>query len=282
MQWYGDNSELNGIWNADLPDILLFGGIAIRKDAIPQLQQVITRNKRRYSEDPHFPIKYNFRDLSKWYKQQNLIKLYQRLLEDSRSWRKRMVEESLECDYKIIIACVNIFGKSADRIRQNKEMVTRFCFSNALMRVALLAGEYNTSTCDVILDWPEGNIHAPYTEEYRSAYVAGCCELFPQIPYYAGPLKELGFSESPFFTRMEDSSLLQFSDLVIGSTREFIDFCFDKKSEQAFGVQLTKSLVPKFRGYPHRIIGRGISVAPPDGLFRERLLQGMLKLRYGS
>jgi len=29
MRWYGDNSELNGIWKAEIPDVLLFGGIAI-------------------------------------------------------------------------------------------------------------------------------------------------------------------------------------------------------------------------------------------------------------
>src|SRR4030042_742643 len=148
MQWYGDNSELNGIWDADLPDILLFGGIALRKDAVPQLQQVIIRNKKRYSDHPYFPIKYNFRGLETWYKQRGLSILYKQLLHDSRTWRQKIVDESLECEYKIIISCVNIFGQTADGIRQSTEMAVTFCFSNALMRVALLASEYNTSTCD--------------------------------------------------------------------------------------------------------------------------------------
>ena len=50
MQWYGDNSELNGIWDAELPDILIFGGIAVRKPAIPELKRTISTVKKKYSE----------------------------------------------------------------------------------------------------------------------------------------------------------------------------------------------------------------------------------------
>jgi hypothetical protein len=282
MQWYGDNSELNGISNAELPDILLFGGIAIRKDSISRLCEIIKRNKRRYSDDMFFPIKYNFRDLRSWFAQHGKVDLYHELQKSSREWRRSIIEESLECEYKIVVACVNIFGKTAKRIRQSKERVTRFCFADALMRVALLVREYNATTCDVILDWPEGNRYAPYTEEYRSAYISGCCHDYPLNRYYSGPLKNLGFSDSPFFTRMEDCSPLQFSDLVVGATREFVDFCLGKRARDSFGVQLTSCLVPKFRGYPRRIVGRGISVSPPGGTLKEQLFKGMFQLRYGS
>lgn len=267
MQWYGDNSELNGIWNAELPDILLFGGIAIRKDEIPRLCEIIKQNKSRYSEDPYFPIKYNFRELRSWFDQRGKADLYHRLIESSGEWRRSIIEESLECEYKIVVACINIFGRRAEHIRQSKEMVTRFCFADALMRVALLAQESDVPTCDVILDWPDGNRYAPYTEEYKSAYVSGCCHNYPLNRYYSGPLKDVGFSESPFFTRMEDCSLLQFSDLVVGATREFVDYCLGQRTRDSFGVQLISCIVPKVRGYPHRIIGRGISVSPPGGTF---------------
>ena len=100
--------------------------------------------------------------------------------------------------------------------------------------------------------------------------------------YYSGPLKDVGFSESPFFTRMEDCSILQFSGLVVGAIREFVDFCLGKRDRNSFGVQLTNYLVPKFRGYPGRIVGRGISVSPPKGTLKEQLFKGMVKLRYGS
>jgi hypothetical protein len=282
MQWYGDNSELNGIWNAELPDILLFGGIVIRKDSIKRLCEVITRNKIKYSDDPFFPIKYNLRDLRSWFDRRGKASLYRRMLRKSKEWRRSIIEESLECEYTIVVACVNIFGRTAGRIRQSKEKVTKFCFADALMRVALLAQEYKAPTCDVILDWPDGNRYVPYTEEYRSAYVSGCCHDYPLNRYYSGPLKDVGFSESPFFTRMEDCSLLQFSDLVVGATREFVDYCLGKRARDSFGVQLTNCLVPKFRGYPHRIVGRGISVSPPGGTLKEKLFKGMVELRYGS
>lgn len=281
MQWYADNSELNGIWGAELPDILLFGGIAVRKEAIPSLMRTISQVKKRYSADPHYPIKYNFRDLRQWFDSRGLRALYRALLKDSQDWRARLVEESLACDYKIVIACANIFGKTANRIRRSKATVTRFCFADALMRVALLIRESSATTCDVILDWPEGNRHATYTDEYRSAYVNGCCHDYPLNKYYSGPLKDLGFTDSPLFTRMEDCNLLQFSDIVIGAAREFIDFCMDKKPIENFGVQLTKRLVPKYRGYPHRIVGRGISVSPPKGTLQKKIFKKMLELRQG-
>lgn len=279
MQWYGDNSELNGIWSAELPDILLFGGIAIRKSSIPALKQVINCVKKRYAQDTHFPVKYNMRALDRWFIDHSQKHLYQKLLKESRDWRYRMIQDALACDFKIVLACNNMYGPSADRIRESKDMVARFCFSNALMRVALYVQESPATTCDVILDWPDANRHAIFTDEYRSAYTAGCCHDYPLNKYYSGPLCELGFSDSPFFTRTEDCALLQFSDLIVGAIREFIEYCLDKKPIDAFGVQLTRYLVPKFRGYPHRIIGRGISVSPPRGDLQRKLFKGMVELR---
>jgi len=222
------------------------------------------------------------KDLRKWFDERGEKDLYRKLVDDSKTWRRQMIAESLSADYRIVLACANIFGQSADRIRESKEKVARFCFSNALMRVALLVRETHADTCDVILDWPDGNRHAIFTDEYRSAYTDGCCHGYPLNKYYSGPLSALGFSDSPLFTRMEDCALLQFSDLVIGATRDFVDFCLDKKPADSLGVHLTKILVPKFRGYPHRIVGRGISVSPSSGILRRKLLEGMLKLRVGS
>ena len=84
------------------------------------------------------------------------------------------------------------------------------------------------------------------------------------------------------FSRMEDNPLLQFSDLVLGLTRELVDFSLGKKPADSFGVQLGAQLIPKFRGFPGRIAGRGISVAPSNGDLSGRIMRALFELRKGA
>ena len=46
MKWYADNSELNGIKYAEIPDILLFGGVIVGADAEAYLQSEIEKIKK--------------------------------------------------------------------------------------------------------------------------------------------------------------------------------------------------------------------------------------------
>jgi len=281
MQWYGDNSELNGIWDSKIPDILLFGGFAIQGEEINKLKKLIEAHKRMYSRKADFPLKYNLRDLKRWYEIEGQTELYAVLLNESKNWRSDLLTDSLSIKYKIIVSCINFHSNKAEKIKSNKENVVRYAFSNALMRVALLVRE-STSGCEVFLDWPDGRNHTPFTEEYRSAYYKGCCHTNPEIQYYSGALKYLGFSESIYFAKMEECSLLQFCDLILGVTRDFIDYCLGRKDKDHFGVNLAKKLVPKYRGYPGRIIGHGIVVSPSGGDLSRLLLRGMYSLRYKS
>lgn len=282
MRWYGDNTELNGIWNTTIPDILVFGGFLIRKEEIPRLLGIIETNKLKYASEPNFPIKYNLRDLKHWFKRAGREALYSNLLNESQNWRRALIEQSLSIDYKIIVSCVNFYSTEAKKIKLNKDNVARYTFANALQRVALLISECGANACEVFLDWPDKGRHTPYTQEYRSAFLNGHSYSTPSIQYFSGPLKLLGFSCSPYFAQMEESPLLQFSDLIMGATRDFIDFCLDRKTHGHFGVELVKLLVPKYRGYPGRIIGRGIVVAPSNSALRNLLFNGMYSLRYGS
>lgn len=279
MLWYGDNSELKGIWDAPIPDILLFGGIAIGKEQVEALKKIILDFKRRYRPEADFPIKWNFRDLEKWYRNNNLTELYSKLLSDSKSWRTDLIKAASAIDYKVIASCVNFHSNKVEKIKANKLNVVKYTFCNSLMRVAMYAKEINSQHFEVVLDWPESSSYSPYCEEYRDAYLNGRCHASPEITYFSGPLKLLNFDETLYFTRMEECSLLQFSDLILGTTREFIDYSLGKKTIDSLGVELTKHLTPKYRGFPQRIIGRGISVAPTGSELSEQLLKGMLKLR---
>jgi hypothetical protein len=45
IRWFGANSELNGILENNIPDILMFGGIATSKEFITQKQKGEKMNK---------------------------------------------------------------------------------------------------------------------------------------------------------------------------------------------------------------------------------------------
>lgn len=281
MRWYGDNSELNGIWNAEIPDILIFGGILISEEEIPKLMAVIESQKKEYSPQGDFPIKYNMRDLQAWFDKDGRKDLYTSLLSNSNTWRRSIIQDSLSVDYSIIVSCLNFYSSERKEIIKNKENVTRYTFANALMRVALCIKERKAASCEVFLDWPDAGKYTPFIQEYRSALYKGLSYDTPNIRYYTGPLKSLGFSDSPYFTKMEECVLLQFSDLLIGAVREFVDFCLDQKPHDSFGVQLVRTLVPKFRGYPGRIVGHGIIVSPRNSELRNCIFRRLFELRNG-
>jgi hypothetical protein len=262
MIWYGDNGELKGIWDAPIPDILLFGGIALEREQADAIKSRLFDLKSGFRKEADFPIKWNFKDLKPWYHNRGLDALYERLLAESKEWRTWLIKSVLSIDFNIIASCVLFYSKKIEKIKENKGNVIKYTFCNALMRVGLHAQEVNASQVEVVLDWPEGSNHTPYTEEYRSAYQYGSCHAAPEIKYYSGPLKNLGFDEALYFTRMEDSTL-----------------SLGKKTLDHLGVELTQLLISKYRGFPGRIIGRGLSVAPADGAFSKKLFDAMIKLR---
>ncbi len=282
MRWYGDNSELSGIWRAEMPDILLFGGIAISDSEGEKLHQRIAKIKEAYTKFGAFPIKWNFKDVKSWFDKHKHPEAFEPIQRDSKKWRIAIVDAAADINLRIVISIVKHHSAQKKVIKSTRNAVAHFAFSNALMRVGLLAAELRPESWEVVLDWPDAGDCSPYTEEYRTALWQGKCHHTPDVPYHCGPLSNLGFRENLLFTQMEDCPLMQFSDLVIGAVREFVDFALGKKAENALGVRITQRLVSKFRGFPGRIIGRGISVAPTDGLLRKGLLEAMLKLRQNS
>ena len=60
-----DNSELNGIWGAEAPDILVIGGYAIPRDKVAPLRKKVQKVKENLGLNPHCPVKWNMRDLDK-------------------------------------------------------------------------------------------------------------------------------------------------------------------------------------------------------------------------
>ncbi len=55
MKWFADNSELNGIKETQIPDILMFGGIAVPANIEHELRSRIEDIKGRYAHIRKFP-----------------------------------------------------------------------------------------------------------------------------------------------------------------------------------------------------------------------------------
>lgn len=260
MRWYADNSELNGIREAEIPDILLFGGIAVEAHAEASLRQAIESVKGKYGH-PRAPVKWNFKDLKTLYEKQNQTALYEQLRDSSKQWREEIFQVANAFDFTIIVACVESYSVKRKNIKDNKFGLTQHVFSNGLMRLALHAQEMKPDRVQVILDWPDKGDSKPFDSEYASAFSKGRT-ADGSVPYFSGTLSNLGFLDSATYTNMYHSTLLQFADLVVGAARELIE-CAHEKKKDAFGVDVLKLVSNHFRGAPNNIYGRGISV--PSG-----------------
>ncbi|MFV1922835.1 MAG: DUF3800 domain-containing protein [Methylotenera sp.] len=266
MRWYADNSELNGIRGATIPDILLFGGIAINVDQAAPLREAIELVKAKYGHQ-RAPVKWNFKDLKNLYQKQGIENLYHHLLKESKTWRAEIAEIANEFDFTIILAVVEGHSIAKKTLAGVKPNLCRYAFNNGLMRFALHVQEVKPNSAQVILDWPDGGNSKPFDLEYRTAYNEGKTGE-RNVTYHSGPLTNLGFEDCASYVNMHHSTLLQFADLVLGANRELIECAIGKKTT-GLGVDFCKALKSKYRGYPDNIIGCGISVASGKSKFRQ-------------
>lgn len=272
MRWFADNSELNGIKEASIPDILLFGGIAVAPENEKLLQAAIEHVKGKYGH-PRAPIKWNFKDLKKTYSVQQKDKLYDDLIKTSKDWRTEIFDSVKDIEFTIIIACIESNSAKTKIIKNIKEELTRYVFNNGLMRYALHAKDTKPVRAEVILDWPDRKDSKPFDIEYATAYAQGKTYDHGQ-EYLSGTLESLNFLDTPVFANMHHSTLLQFADLIVGATREFVECALGKK-ETGFGIDMLQKVKHRFRGAPHKIYGRGISVASNKKTFRDSIEQGI-------
>lgn len=274
-KWYADDSALKKDYNGKKKHVYLFGGILIsRKDEI-ELSKIIRNIKSEFT-GPDMPIKFNMRDtkIKEVYKRFNKIEEYELLLAESATWRKKIIQESLKLDYKIYISCIENLQADKKEQKQIKENLSSFLFSNALMRVGLFAKLKNPDHVQVILDWPEGNNSQPFDKEYFYAYHHG--KNASKIEFYSGKLKDLNFDQTLYYARCNHSNLLQFSDIILGATRDWIETELQNR-EYSIGKELAEIFLSKFSGYPKEIIGYGINIASNNHNFKKELQEIMKK-----
>lgn len=277
MKWFADNSELNGIKEAEIPDILMFGGIAVPANIEHELRLRIEDIKGRYAH-PRAPVKWNMRDLKSLYEKQGKVEMHTRLQESSREWRKEIFTALAECEVTLIVACIEAYSSDRKIIKATKEQLTSHSFSNGLMRFGLHVQDSQPDHAQVVLDWPDRSESKPFDSEYSSAFNRGVTAA-GNVPYRCGALANLRFLDSATYANMYHSTLLQTADLVVGATREVIECCLGKK-ESGQGVDCTRIVRDRFRGAPNRIVGFGISVSSGNKGFSDAVRNSIGGLLY--
>jgi hypothetical protein len=273
MKWYADNSELRGLRESDIADVLLFGGIAVPSDEEElRLKSKVEEIKASYAHS-RAPVKWNFRDLRKKYDQVGASKHYKALLNTSDEWRESIFDAIQQSDVTILVSCIEAYSTRRKVIKTKKESLSRHVFSNALMRFGLHVHESSSQNAQVILDWPDKGAAKPFNAEYAAAHTFGA-NHDNDVSYKCGRLRDLKMADSVLFTTMEYSTLLQVSDLIVGASREFVEWSLGK-CQAGLGVECFSKVLANFRGAQDKILGRGFSVSTKNASLREAIDGGL-------
>ncbi|MCF8222309.1 MAG: DUF3800 domain-containing protein [Bacteroidales bacterium] len=248
-------------------DIFIYGGILISLENERKLIEDIKRIKSQYTH-PNLPIKWNMRDRSlkeiyeRFGKQEDLQKLKQ----NSKKWRRDIIDSSIELDYTLFFSCLENYQKEKKNQKPIKESLTEYMFSNTLMRVGIHAKKLKLNQIITIIDWPADNNPTPFNREYYRAFYNGKSQN--NIDYICGPLQEIGFHESVVFAKCTHSTMLQLSDILVGCLKEFLISNFKKK--ESLGKELFAKLIPKLYGYPN-VFSYGINISKQNMDFRNKV-----------
>lgn len=280
VTWYADNSELGGIKNAEIADILIFGGIILGSEVAQQLQGEVEDIKERHVGHRRAPIKWNMKDLRDLYKAQQQVALYERLMETTREWRRDIFSTLAKYECALLVACIEGYSAKRTVLKERKDELSRYVFANGLMRFGLHVRDVEAESAVVVMDWPDKGAPRPFDSEYAHAYMKGQT-ADGRVRYGCGRLEALGFVDSVMYTNAHHSTLLQIADLVVGATREFLECCLEKKPGGQ-GLDCLKTARARFRGAPDRIVGRGIVVPSGNNDLLARAQRGVKELLYGT
>ncbi|RIV43583.1 DUF3800 domain-containing protein [Flagellimonas pelagia] len=270
IKWFADDTKLS-TKKGDENNVLLFGGVIVDTKAEQELIDLFHKVKNEYTF-PDLPVKWNFKDLKKTYQEFGKEDDYNLLLNRSNEWRTKIFKESKNINYRVIIACLERY-ESQKKLKEVKDELINISFAQSLMRVGLYAKYQDwTQRIEIILDWPEGSNPKPFNREYYYAFNRG--ESAKGIKYLCGPLKNLGFNQSVYFTKCTHSAVLQFSDLVIGAAKDFVLKTI-YGHDYSLGYDLTKLILNKYNGFPNKIIERGLNYSPKNNNYT--LIESELK-----
>ncbi len=266
IKFYLDHTEFKVDREAPINDTIIIGGILITHEEEQKLTSIIREIKSRYV-NPDLPLKYNMRDLKSKFEEHNLKAEFEKMLHESAEWRIELFKRSLDVDFKIIIAVIQNFQADKKGQKDIKTDLLGYSFADLLMRVALEVRSMKIVPAEVISDWPESNNPKPFNYQYYYAFWRG---ITPEgQDYFSGTLRSNGFHDTILFASMNHSNMLQFSDLVIGASRDFLSTHIEER-EYSIGKELVEVIFPKFRGFPSNM-NYGISISSNNNELKKKI-----------
>lgn len=260
---YADFSEWT-INNTDIPNVIVFAGIIIDDSSIVKLSNEISRIKEQikapYKDVPNLPLKWCFGDLKNFYEDKNLGDLYKHLLKTRTTWLNQISDMLNSISFNFIISIIKCYAKNRTSLKKTKDMVIGFAFSNCLMKYGFYIKKNNLTRADVIIDWPQKDNKKLYEEEYRTAFYFGRSAKYG-CSYKCGPLRNLGFNESLFFSSTTECSVLQIADLIAGAFKDILKQGLEDKDSKT-GNEFIQKIKYKLLGAPNNL-NYSIAVAPP-------------------
>lgn len=258
---YVDFSEW-AINNLNIPNGIVFAGIIIDDSSIVKLSDEISHIKEKikysYNNAPNFPLKWCLGDLKKFYEDNNLRDLYNHLLKTRTIWLNQIAELLKSISFNFIISIIKCYAARRETLKNTKDMVIGFAFSNCLMKYGLYIKKNNLARANVIIDWPQRYNKKPYEEEYSNAFYFGKSK-YGRL-FNCGPLRRLGFNDSLFFSSTTECSVLQITDLIAGAFKDILKQGLEDKDSKT-GNKFIHKIKFKLLGAPNNL-NYGIAVAP--------------------
>lgn len=266
LKYFVDDSEFGGNFNP----IVLNGGIIVNSGQELDMIHAIEEYKQSVVGKRFVPIKYNLKDLNKFYERNGIEDVYYELLSNYDNFRRGLLSVVNEFDYKVLISCIRAFKSERLFVKKTKDKIRRFSFVMVLMRFALEVQEREEAG-QVIFDFPTGAEPQDLNNEYACAYRAG--RSLDKVIYKSRNLRNLSFPDSISFSCTNHCALLQLSDIFLGAVKQFIEN-IEGKSGKTIGYELISENLNRFRGYPNKINTHGLVFDSKEGTLALKILVG--------
>lgn len=246
----------------------LFGGFLISKSDEPSLLEIIKAEKVKYTH-PNLPIKWNFKDtpIREKYEEFNRKEEYKIMLAKSNDWRREIIKKSLHLDYKIICGIIEPYSTDPKVIKKSKSDFLKYSLENILMRIGLDVKDKNRETF-IVLDWPPDGNPQPFVQGFYRLFHTGFSSAGSQL--ICGKLSDCQFYHSLLFAKCNHSPMLQFSDLIIGSIKDFVE-CRLSGRQNLFAAEMFEMYKHKIRSSKGSIMNYGLITSSGNSSFKQKL-----------
>jgi len=274
-----DNSEFGCEWYkiifngkkvfSEIVDYFVLGGYLSTFDDMKIIEDSLDKIKIKFGIPIELPIKWNCKDLQGFYKSKGRLDVYKNIIDNSDEIRLSLIDVLKKTNCKLIIAAKPVFSK--DR----RKDVYNWAFINVLQRLGNVAKHELKNDVypkiSIIMDWPDGG-NRSFFDIYSDAYYAG-------QQFYCGELKGLDLNINLASSVTLNSPHLQLADILVGSTKDFIKWCYEDKNEDRVKI-FFPSVLPFFRKSEYnKIMGFGLIIGNKDNYNKfEKKIEDIQKL----